>query len=298
MRKIRTLLYHRVINLEMDTHLLAVSEENFYNQMRWLKARYPIIKFDADWDSVKEDAICITFDDGYKDNFERAIPILEELEIPATIFVSSGNLNTDYEMWWDELERNLLVPRNYLKEFKLLDEVYGCILDTDSVDRRRDLYYSLHRIMKDGIGSERRENWLEQLRKWNRLDRAGREDHRMTTIDELQNINNSLITIGAHTINHPTLARLNYDKQFEEISVSKRVLEKVLGYKVNTFSYPFGGREDYNEDTLRVCEELEFIRVAANYPGDWENGNKYEVPRRIVRNWSANRFEQEFRGMC
>lgn len=57
------------------------------------------------------------------DNFTNALPILEELDIPATIFVSTGNINTSEEFWWDELERILLNSQIQYKEtFRLEDD--------------------------------------------------------------------------------------------------------------------------------------------------------------------------------
>ena len=88
MCKVLTLLYHRVNNLKHDKHLLAVTPDNFYKQLMFLKEHYPIVRFEEDWNNLREDAVCITFDDGYMDNFTNALPILQELEIPATVFVA------------------------------------------------------------------------------------------------------------------------------------------------------------------------------------------------------------------
>lgn len=293
MGKVLTLLYHRIITLDIDTNLLAVSPEHFYEQMRWLKKRYSIVRFEDNWDMFSEDSVCITFDDGYRDNFINAVPILNELEIPATIFVSTGNINTPNEMWWDELERNLLIDKDYDKEFSLRDPFWGCSWDVSTADRRVDLYYTLHWIMKNHLTVEERNNWIMQLQKWNGFTNIGRSENVSLQTTDLNNLDLSNITIGAHTVNHPALARLNKEQQYEEIWTSKQRLEEIFNREINVFSYPFGGPDDYNDDTIDVCLKLGFAKVAANVPGIWGDvSNKYEIPRCIVRDWNLEEYKK------
>ena len=81
---------------------------------------------------MDSDAVAITIDDGYLDNLQYAVPILEELEIPATIFVSTGTMEQDRELWWDELESLLLVGGSFTPFFALEDEEFGCRWDTST----------------------------------------------------------------------------------------------------------------------------------------------------------------------
>ena len=111
MRKNRvlTLYYHRVNNLKTDYNLLCVSPIKFRQQMLYLKRNYQIVRFEENWNLLDSDAVAITFDDGYIDNLEYALPILEELEVPATIFISTGTMNQNKELWWDELEQLICI---------------------------------------------------------------------------------------------------------------------------------------------------------------------------------------------
>lgn len=95
---IMILLYHRCAVLETDPQLLAVTPENFANQVKWLKERYPVLRFDEPWELVREPSIVLTFDDGYWDNYAYAVPILERLHVPATIFVSTERIGTDKKL--------------------------------------------------------------------------------------------------------------------------------------------------------------------------------------------------------
>lgn len=297
MGKIATLLYHRVINLENDLHELAVTPDHFYMQMKYLKEHYNIVRFDDTWNTVEEKSICITFDDGYEDNFAQALPILKDLYIPATIFVSTGTLGTKKELWWDELERILLTGTSYKDQFTLKHYLFGYTYNTSTLQERTKVYYILHWIMYNQITIEEREDFLHQLRDWAEMGEEGRKDNLIVGIDKLKEASTSdIITIGAHTVHHPSLSTLCYEEQQKEIAKSKDTLEQLLNKCVTVFSYPFGCKNDYNNDTLKICKDLKIIKAASNFRGiydtDREN-NEFQIPRNIVRNWSEKRFERE-----
>ena len=293
MGRILTLLYHRVNTLDNDINLLAVSQEHFREQMEWLKNNYPIVRFEEDWDILEEDSVCITFDDGYMDNFMNALPILQELQIPAAIFVSTGTMNTNQEFWWDDLERNIYAGSiNRKPVFGLEDEIFSCMWATDTCERQEELYKTLHWLMYNKISVSKRENWMRQLYKWNGWDENGREENKPCQVEECLSEDISLITIGAHTVHHPSLAYLEVAEQEYEIIESKNTLENQFKRPVTIFSYPFGGKSDFNDETIKICKKAGFIKAAANYPGVWTNCcDPYQIPRNIVRNWEINEFK-------
>lgn len=295
MGRVLTLLYHRVRPYEKDVQMLSVTPEHFEQQMRWLKENYHVVRFADEWDSVEGDAVCVTFDDGYRDNFLIAAPILNQLQIPATVFVTTGNMDTGRELWWDELERNLLVDRKYQKTFHLSDEIFECNWDVDTFGQREDLYYSMHWLMKQ-IGTEKRNDWIRQLQEWNGYTENGREENVCVRSEDLEKIDGSQIEIGVHTVSHPVLSKLAMVEQQKEIQVAKRKLEEILGRRVLTVSYPFGGESDYNKDTVSVCKSLGFSKAAANIPGVWEQGDDlYQIPRQIVRDWDLQQFQEQMK---
>ena len=292
MGRVLTLLYHRVRTYDKDVQLLSVTPEYFTTQMDWLKENYKIIRFDEDWSRIEGDAVCITFDDGYRDNFLTAAPILKRRQIPAIVFVATANIDTKREMWWDELERNLLADKEYKAEFCLFDEMFGCSWNVENSERREDLYHTMHWLMRQ-VEVRHRKDWLRQLQEWNGYTENGREENVCVRTADLKTIDASTLQIGAHTVNHPVLARLTGQEQKREIEESKRYLETVLQQPVLTFSYPFGGISDYNADTLKACKELGFSKVAANIPGIWKTGDDlYQIPRCIVRDWDLEEFKK------
>jgi peptidoglycan/xylan/chitin deacetylase (PgdA/CDA1 family) len=288
------LTYHRVTALSEDPQSLAVSPENFRDQIFFLKEHFPVARFDDDWSRLKKPAVVITFDDGYADNALEALPILEKAGVPATFFISTGTLNTSREFWWDELERIMLRSRN-------LPGI--CEQSVKGIDHRWSLttenekwlfYLDLHRQMKL-CDAPQREAWLSQLRDWARLKEEGRVTHWAMNDAELCRLAESpLITVGAHTVTHTRLSILPVAKQEEEIVGSKRELERKLGKAIRVFSYPFGSRQDYTLASRDICREAGFVRTAANFPGQvhrWTD--PHQIPRHLVRNWTVDTFAQE-----
>ena len=291
MCKVLTLLYHRVINLKYDKNMLAVLPNNFYLQMDYLKKNYPIVRFEQDWNALNEDAICITFDDGYMDNFTNALPILEELDIPATIFVSTGNINTSEEFWWDELERILLNSQIQYKEtFRLEDDFFSCEWTTETLSDREELYDTLHWLMYDKVTVLKRKNWMEQLRMWWKTGNVGRKENQVMQSGKIKK-NSPLLTIGAHTVNHPSLRNLQKQDQYYEIHQSIKELEEIFERKITVFFFLFGSKNDYDEVAIDICKKEEICKAASNFPGLWTRQcDNYQIPRNIVRNWSIDEF--------
>ena len=291
------LIYHRVTTLASDPQLLAVSPDNFRAQMKFLKSNFSVLRFEASWRKVQTPAVVVTFDDGYADNVREALPILEEVELPATFFVSSGAIGTQREFWWDDLERIILGDRNFENSFSLEDSRFGRTWPTTTAADRQTLYFEIHPLMKKlepGI----REEWLMQLRRWARVGDEGREAYLAMTPKELRRLaQSSWVTIGAHTVTHTPLSSLPVEAQRKEIMESKRQLENLTGQRIAVFSYPFGCTEDYNQSSITLCRDAGFVKVAANFPGQAHRiTDPFQIPRQLVRNWPIQIFTDKING--
>lgn len=112
-RNLTILAYHRVSdykqNCPLDDNLISASPEEFEKQVRYLKANYDCIDFATLSDILKGNlrfrgnALIITFDDGYKDNYDNAYPILKEHGTPATIFIATEFIDKQNLFWWDKV---------------------------------------------------------------------------------------------------------------------------------------------------------------------------------------------------
>lgn len=292
------LLYHRVTTLAHDPQRLAVHPDNFRQQLQWLKARYPLLRFEEEWRAVRRPAIVVTFDDGYADNACEALPIIEAVGVPVTFFVSTGNLGTRREFWWDEVERCVRTAPANAGRFVLPAPEGGREFATATDVERAALYEALHPRLK-AMPVAQRQAALAALRAWAEVDETGRESHRPLAVDELRALAASpWVTIGAHSVNHAPLACMSPQEQRAEIETSRRQLEAWIGRPVELFSYPFGGRADYDRDSVALCRATGFRKAAANVQGSWHRWHDdFEIPRRLVRDWDPPAFAARIRRM-
>jgi peptidoglycan/xylan/chitin deacetylase (PgdA/CDA1 family) len=290
------LIYHRVTASPSDPEMIAVAPDNFRQQMVYLKERFRILRLDDDWSGLKEPAVVITFDDGYADNFLEALPILEEVGVPATFYISTGLVGAEKEFWWHELETMLLREGEFPSTFKLEDSRYGRTWDSATFEQRKKLYAVLSLLMRKQP-PERQDVWLNQLEAWGGFAAPQLGRHRCMNREEIQSLTTSnWVTIGAHSVKHAALSTLSEQQQREEIFSSKRDLEEIIGQEVVTFSYPFGRKCEYNQASVSLCKEAGFMKVAANFPGQvhqWTD--PMQLPRHLVRNWDVDEFAGEMR---
>ncbi len=316
------LMYHRVAELDADPQLLAVSPRNFAAHLKVLRRQrvIPLRGIGAHLQSrrVMRPAIVITFDDGYADNFTQAAPLLQASRLPATIFVATAHLDTPREFWWDDVERLLLLPKK-LPEILTLNirgqavtwelgaaseyserdvATYQTwnVLSADTPTPRHQLYRDLHACLQP-LDSDSRQVVLHNLRQWAGLSPAGRVTHRAATSAQIASVGkNPLIEIGAHTVNHLVLSRLPEAVQREEILRSKAALESLTNQPITSFSYPYGSPADYSQHTLDIVRQSGFSVACANFEGRVTTyADRLQLPRYIVRNWTAEAFARQLR---
>lgn len=293
------LLYHRVTRLEWDPHLLAVSPGNFYEQVNYLRKNCALLTIEEFYHILSQrkkfprKAVVLSFDDGYADNYHEALPILESLQSQALFFITTSNLDSDRELYWDDLERivmgNHALPPNIEIEHK-----DGHIqLDLRTQESRKKTYIFLCPLLRFAPTDERT-RIMDYLRAMTGLSVAGRPSHRMLSNNELQAFSrSSSVVIGAHTHNHPSLAVLPYAEQLKEIQLSKEILEALTGNTIPYFSYPYGSKQDYNNNSVKACRELGFKMVFSNHYGQVHSWtDTMRVPRVLVRDWNKQQFAQ------
>jgi peptidoglycan/xylan/chitin deacetylase (PgdA/CDA1 family) len=285
------LLYHRVTSLARDPQKLAVSPERFRAHLRHLKARHPLMRLEERWERLAAPSVAVTFDDGYADNVLEALPILEEVGVPATFFVTTGAVESGREFWWDEIDRALLHERPLPDRFEHADERGSRSWPARSSAERERLYRDLHALAKRSLPAHR-ERLLDALRRWAGTEEAPRPEARPMTVEEVGRLGASrLASVGAHGVTHAPMAALPLEDQREEMRASKRRLEEWLGREVTTFSYPFGGSRDFTRRSVAAAREAGFMRAAANRPGQvhrWTN--PHALPRFLVRDWDLDPF--------
>jgi peptidoglycan/xylan/chitin deacetylase (PgdA/CDA1 family) len=166
-------------------------------------------------------AVLVTFDDGYQSVKELAVPILERFDVPAVIFACSGPPQKRNLLWFDALERR--GRANEVEPAKSLSyREWRHLLETTAVS-------------------------------------AAANDERALMIPEeiAWCARHPLIEIGAHTVDHPILAKADAAVQREQIGESVATLEAWTGRRVQTFAYPNGRAGlDFNSETVQIIKDL------------------------------------------
>ncbi len=322
------LLYHRVAAPPSDPQLLCVAPDRFEAHLTAIASRWRPLSLDAlvaamDSGRARERTVAITFDDGYADNVVEAKPLLSRHGVPATVFVTTGQIGSREEFWWDELERLLLLPRRLPATLRLRIAGRGhewalgaaadysaadferhrgwTVLDPEDPTPRQRIYRALHRLLRRLPTSEREEA-LAALRGWANAETEGRVSHRAMDGDGLCDLaRGGLVSIGSHTETHPVLAAIPPEEQRREIERSRDVLAAALGARPRTFAYPFGGHADFTPATAALVRAASFdAAVTTAAEPTWPGMDRYRIPRFLVRNWDPGTFERRlerfFRG--
>lgn len=316
------LLYHRVSALRADPQRLAVAPERFSDHLDVLCRRGVPLSLDAltaraNAGSLPANAFAITFDDGYADVLTEAVPRLRDAGVPATVFVSTEPSSIGREFWWDELERALLGPGTLPQLLALpvgdltLEWDLGASATLAAVDvvrhqgwdvedravptPRHAVYLDLCARLRSVSGTSR-ERTLAGLAEMTGLPRDARPSHRRLSAAEIVTLAASEgITIGSHTSAHSSLAALDPGDQRAEIGDGVRALETLLGRRVNTFAYPFGGSLDVGGNVAAVALAEGVTVACTTEPGSVRRDtDPLRIPRVTVGNWPAPRFESQW----
>jgi peptidoglycan/xylan/chitin deacetylase (PgdA/CDA1 family) len=299
------LLYHRVAELGLDTHGLAVRPDDFRAQMAHVARRYRPVALDelaaAREGGLPCDAVAVTFDDGYADNLTVASPILLELGIPATFFIAGDPDDVAREFWWDTLERILLGSPHVPPELPELPKVpqvgeaeaVAPRLPTGTLAERQAAHAALHRRLVAATVDER-DAILARLAAWSGHDPPARPSHRRLGAEEVRRLAaRAGHAIGAHGLHHLALSRQPLEARRREVGESKRRLEAVLGRPVDAFAYPYG---DLTDEAVAVVGEASFtIAVTCEAAAVRNGADLLRLPRFEPGAWDVERFAGSLR---
>jgi peptidoglycan/xylan/chitin deacetylase (PgdA/CDA1 family) len=317
-RKALVLMYHRIDEVAYDPFELAVSPANFEQQLatlrdKWNPVTLPDLARCVKNQYIVDRSVVLTFDDGYIDNLNVAIPLLERYKIPATFYITTNVVKKQEPFWWDELQAILLESPLLPEVFTLEiggepvtvtlagESVLTPVLDSqhrswklgegEPPTRRSQTQMELWRLIRPLVPAEQRAV-IDKLRKL-----AGRPSGPNTpwlgmTPDQIRQIQkNPLFTIGAHTHNHPALADHGPEGQQAEVLQSKQYLEELIGQPVTHFSYPFGS---HNETTLAIMEQENLeTSVTTNEGTVIGISRPLQLNRYQVNNWDGRMFHQQ-----
>ena len=272
------LTYHRVGSGGVPLYS-ALGPKIFEAQMHFLRHRYRIVSLDTLAEELSnpgpvEQAVAITFDDGYRGVYTHAFPILKKCQIPATIFLTVGAIDGNTVAWYDKVFLALSVaPGNKLD--LVLNRPRRFLLPTPAARlQAAEEIISYLRILPN----EERKQFCIELERLVPLPDEG-VANRMLTWEQIHEMQRGGVSFGSHTLTHPAISRLDPAALEEELRDSKSSLEERLRAPVKDFAYPFGKPADYGHTSAALARYGYRTASTTNWGVNVPGANPYELRR-------------------
>jgi len=292
------LAYHRIgdgSTSPFDRGLWSATPDNFERQVKFLKLHAdPIGPEDlrAALNKKRDRHFLITFDDGYRDNFDVVYPILKQHNIRAGFFLATGFIDVPIIPWWDEIA--WMVRSSPLEELKA-SQWLSAPLKFDEPDRQLAVEHLL-KIYKTMPG-DRTAAFIEYLATATASGRCTADAAKLwMNWDMIREMRGAGMWFGGHTHTHPILSRLTRSQQLKEIATCRRRIEEELSQRMRWFSYPRGKPDAFDNET-RDCLQEEGVELAFTYYGGYERleqWDAYDIRRTAVE---MDTSMQQFRAM-
>ncbi len=263
--KFLILCYHRVGmgGIPFYSELLPSA---FDQQMCHLRKNYRVISLDQLCrelqDPVADHGVVVTFDDGYRDVFTHAYPVLQKYQIPATVFLIANSMETGQVAWYDRVFLSLQV---------LPAEVLSLELDQTRHFRFVSIQERYRAALEIVIRLRTLPNWRRKeccadLERRVTLPKAELAD-RMLNWEQVRTMCSNGIAFGAHTLTHPVVSRLTLHELEKELGESRKILEANLGRPVLDFAFPFGGLDDCGFEAQAQLGRFGYRSAVTTVPG-------------------------------
>lgn len=292
------IVFHRVSPGLFPWFTGAVTPEDFRREISYVCKVGHVVPLDwlvqriYEEKSIQPGTVCITFDDGFKDNYTFAYPILMEYSVPATIFLTTGyigngdifpSLIARFAIWNTSMARfemdglgafDMRTSAERASAMKKIEQVIG-YRPKEANNLVETLLDVLHIEPPDDLGGKLMLSW-----------------------DEIMQMKQNGISFGAHTATHPILSRVPLEEARGEITRSKEVIEQRLEQPCTLFAYPNGLAEDFNNEIVELVKQSAFTAAVTAIPGLL--GKQLKDPFRLNRvsaGQSYHAFKCRFSGL-
>ncbi|MGB0909849.1 MAG: polysaccharide deacetylase family protein [Nitrospirales bacterium] len=267
-RPVQILMYHGIDDA-WSPFLPPTPIHQFKSHLDYLSAYCHVLTLEEaverlKYGDVPHRAVVITIDDGYRDSYVNAFPLLKEKELPATVFLATSGIGTGHVLWHDRvcwMISHTTVP--FLDGFGSRHRYELDTLEDRRVAQNGVLWYL--RTLND----QSRVQAIESLSSHLEVSGNPSPDFRlMLNWEEIKEMHGGGIRFGAHTVTHPILSKTSLPAVVDEIRESKVTIERNVGDTVTTFAYPSGRPEDYNAEIKKIVEEEGFACAVSTVRGN------------------------------
>ncbi|MEZ5942814.1 MAG: polysaccharide deacetylase family protein [Planctomycetaceae bacterium] len=284
---LQVLNYHRIgvpSSPLADHGVYSATQEEFAAQLAFLSREFDVIRLDQVNDILtgkRKRGVLLTFDDGYRDNYELAFPVLKEYGLSAVFFLTTGFLDNGTLAWWDELAWTVRTsPLPTIPENRWT----GAAIAFDEPNRER----AIRRL----LGIHKQLPWKEtpafrqELRELLKVELPTSDQLAdvWMTWDMVREMHAGGMEFGGHTVTHPVLANLPVAEQREEIVQSKQRIETEIGSPIQAFSYPVGQHDSFTAETEELLKEVGYrfgfsfmAGIGKAHTADWLSLPRYSI---------------------
>jgi peptidoglycan/xylan/chitin deacetylase (PgdA/CDA1 family) len=273
--------YHRIGDSrrsDLDRNLFSATPDAFDAQVAFVARHCEVITPDdlAEARRARGRYAMFTFDDGYRDNFDNALPILSSNGVAASFFPATGFVDQPRLAWWDQIawmvrhsRHRQLPPRDWLDAPLAFDEP------------EREKAVSVLVARYKSLPAGRAAGFLDFLAEETGSGRPAASDAADVWMnwDMIRELISAGMSIGGHTVSHPTLPMLGRDEQRAEIAGCAGRLSAELGTRMSAFSYPRGAFNGATRTCLREVGVEYAFAASGGYSRFNASWDAYEIPR-------------------
>lgn len=283
--RLSVLIFHRVLPQPDPLFPDEVDAARFDELLGWIKSWFNVLPLDTAIRQLHEGSLpsraaALSFDDGYADNHDVALPLLRKHGLPCSFFVATGFLDGG-RMWNDTLIESVRLSALPTLDLRGLSDAQGDDLGQhalgDTAGRRAALGRLIERVKY--LPPESRLACVDAIAV--RAEVSPPNDLMMSS-DQVRGLHRAGMQIGAHTVSHPILASIDTQQAGDEIGRSRDVLQALLGEKVGLFAYPNGKPgTDYLPDVHpAIVRELGFdAAVSTRWAAATRSDDVFQIPR-------------------
>jgi peptidoglycan/xylan/chitin deacetylase (PgdA/CDA1 family) len=263
----RILLYHGIcLRDHTKFNPIFLTRDIFERHLQLYKKYFNVVSLEEFYSGSFSNGrfnVCITFDDGYANNYKYVVPLLEKYELPATFFITAIR-EAGYDILWND--------------FLGIITRYGPpTLTYDKIEYRKDKL-GRYASAEDGVtlvehlkenGFEKKKRMIELLK--DRFPFKPEDEDYWKQMDETEIRSVSecpFVTIGSHGYFHNRMDNLQIGEAVEELKQSRRYLENLTGKKIDAFAFPYGNYSRILAEEAKNAGYTKLLAMDFHYPED------------------------------
>ena len=290
------LMYHRVIDDQhvYDVHSssgIIVSKDVFRMQMATIRQWLNPIGIDEFVECLRsgrgipQRSCLVTFDDGWVDNYDIALPIIREFTIPAVVFLPTNYISADKMFWQEELLVSMsdAIASADEERLAMVSEILNS--GSQSYELTMDGVRTYISDLKTGHDSDIDE-MLGRIRKITPAESELQHYNRYLTWSQVKEMQEQGLSFGSHAVSHRALDKLSERDCRNELRTSRRIIEEKIALPVLSLAYPNG---NYNADVVREARDAGYEVAFTTEPGFFDrNADPLRVPRMNIHDINSS----------